>query len=80
MKVHPTIVHVRASKDLKFLEYNAGRCPSTGKPRVDYVVEEQDVNDFFVAPRIIELLLEAYPGTKDADPPEAFQVKVTWID
>ena len=71
MRVYPTIIHVRASKDLKFLEYNAGRCPITGKMRAEYVVEEEDV---------MELIRESYPEFEENDPVEAFQVKVTWID
>ena len=80
MKVYPTIIHVRASKDLKFLEYNAGRCPVTGKMRADYVVEEEDVIEFLVLPRVMELIRESYPEFEENDPVEAFQVKVTWID
>lgn len=80
MRVIPTIIHVRASKDLKFLEYNAGRCPVTGKMRGDYIVEESEVIDFIVTPRVIELLREAYPESFDSEEIEAFQVKVTWID
>jgi hypothetical protein len=80
MRGFPTIVHVRASKDLKFLEYNAGRCPVTGKMRGDYVVEESEVIDLIVAPRVMELLRSAYPESFNSDEIEAFQVKVTWID
>lgn len=80
MKVLPTIINVRASKDLKFLEINAGRCPVTGNPRVDHIVEEAAVIDFFLSPAVVNLVLDNWPETKDADPPEAFQVKVTWID
>jgi len=80
MKIKPTIINVRASKDLKFLEINAGRCPVTGKPRVDHIVEESDVIDFFLTPAVVSLVIENWPETKDADPPEAFQVRVTWID
>lgn len=80
MRVYPTIIHVRASKDLKFLEYNAGRCPVTGKMRADYVVEEEDVIEFLVLPRVMELIRESYPEFQEHNPVEAFQVKVTWID
>lgn len=80
MKQYPTIIHVRASKDLKFIEYNAGRCPTTGVMRADYVVEEQEVIDLLLAPRIMELMREQFPEFLNADELEAFQVKVTWID
>jgi hypothetical protein len=80
MKIVPTIIHVRASKDLKFLEINAGRCPVTGKPRADYVVEEHEVVEFFLTPAVVNRVLDMWPESADSDPPEAFQVKVTWID
>ena len=80
MRVYPTVIHVRASKDLKFLEYNAGRCPVTGKMRADYIVEEESVIEFLVLPRVMELIRESFPEFQDHPDGEAFQVKVTWID
>jgi len=80
MRVFPTIIHVRASKDLKFLEYNAGRCPVSGKMRADYIVEEEDVIEFLVLPRVMDLMREDFPEFMDSEDPEAFQIKVTWID
>lgn len=80
MRKIPTIIHVRASKDLKFIEYNAGRCPVSGRMRADYVVEEQAVIDFLLTPRIMELMREQFPEYLESDELEAFQVKVTWID
>lgn len=80
MKQYPTIIHVRASKDLKFIEYNAGRCPTSGKMRADYIVEESEVIEFLLLPRVMELMRERYPEFIEADELEAFQIKVTWID
>lgn len=80
MRKFPTIIHVRASKDLKFIEYNAGRCPTSGKMRADYIVEEQDVIEFLLLPRVMELMREDYPEFMEAEELEAFQIKVTWID
>jgi hypothetical protein len=48
--------------------------------RADYVVEEQEVIDLLLAPRIMELMREQFPEFINADELEAFQVKVTWID
>lgn len=80
MRKFPTIIHVRASKDLKFIEYNAGRCPTSGKMRADYIVEEQDAIEFLLLPRVMELMREDYPEFMEAEELEAFQIKVTWID
>lgn len=80
MRKFPTIIHVRASKDLKFIEYNAGRCPTSGKMRADYIVEEQDVIEFLLLPRVMELMREDFPEFMEAEELEAFQIKVTWID
>lgn len=80
MKQYPTIIHVRASKDLKFIEYNAGRCPTTGKMRADYILEEEDVIEFLLLPRVLELMREDFPEFMKADELESFQIKVTWID
>lgn len=71
---------MRASKDLKFIEYNAGRCPTSGKMRADYIVEEQDVIEFLLLPRVMELMREDFPEFMEAEELEAFQIKVTWID
>jgi|DEB0MinimDraft_10_1074344.scaffolds.fasta_scaffold49877_1 hypothetical protein len=80
MKVSPTIVRVRASKDLTYLEYDAGRCPVTGRLRADRIKEESRVIDFLVTPRVMDLLRESYPESFSSDVMEAFQVEITWID
>ena len=69
MKITPTIIHVKADRELKFLEWNAGRCPVTGNPRV-----------FYLSPQIVNHVYSVYPEGKDAEMPEAFQVKWEWID
>ena len=80
MKVSPTIVHVRARKDLTYIEYDAGNCPVTGRRRCNCIKEESDVIDFLLTPRIMELIRESYPESFESQELEAFQVKVTWID
>lgn len=80
MRIEPTIIVVKATRDLKFLHINAGRCPVTGVPRVSTEVESTNVAEFFLAPEIIRRVLSEYPETEGADIPEAFQVKFIWID
>ena len=80
MKITPTIIHVKADRELKFLEWNAGRCPVTGNPRVFYEVESNSVIEFYLSPQIVNHVYSVYPEGKDAEMPEAFQVKWEWIE
>lgn len=80
MRIEPTIIVVKATRDLKFLHINAGRCPVLGIPRVSTEVESESVIEFFLAPQIIQRILDEFPETEGADIPEAFQVKFLWID
>lgn len=80
MKVAPTIVHVKADRELKFLEVNAGRCPVTGQPRVFYELESAPVIEFYMSPQIVHQIYSMYPESKQAEIPEAFQVKWEWIE
>ena len=80
MKVEPTIIHVRADRELKFMEVNAVRCPVTGTPRVYYEVESKPVIEFYLSPQIVHLVYSQFPEGKSAEIPEAFQVKWEWID
>ena len=80
MKVEPTIIHVRADRELKFMEVNAGRCPVTGTPRVYYEVESKPVIEFYLSPQIVHQVYSQFPEGKSAEIPEAFQVKWEWIE
>jgi len=71
---------VRATKDLKYLHIDAGQCPNTGLPRVDVAFENEDVIEYFLAPQIIQRVLDLFPQDDGADIPEAFQVEITWLD
>ena len=48
--------------------------------RADYIVEESEVIEFLLLPRVMDLMRERYPEFIEADELEAFQIKVTWID
>ena len=80
MKIEPTIIYVRADRELKFMEINAGRCPVTGTPRVYYEVESNSVIEYYLSPQIVHQVYAQYPESKEAEIPEAFQVKFEWIE
>lgn len=80
MRIDPTIIHVKADRELKFLEVNAGRCPVTGMPRTFYEVESKGVIEYYLSPQIVSAIYAQFPEGKEAEIPEAFQVKWEWID
>jgi hypothetical protein len=80
MYIKPTIITVKATRDLSYLHIDAGPCPVTGKPRTDTQVEKESVIEFFLAPEITKRIMETWPESKEAEYPEAFQVEFVWID
>jgi hypothetical protein len=80
MKIDPTIINVTATRDLKFLEINAGRCPVTGQIRHEVTVESNNVIHHYLEPQIIQAVYNLWPETKECEIPEAFQIRWKWID
>ena len=80
MRIDPTIVNVTATRDLKFLQINAGRCPVTGLIRTDTTVEPNNVIHYYLEPQIISRIYDTWPETKQCEIPEAFQIRWKWVD
>ena len=80
MHIEPTIITVKATRDLSYLHIDAGTCPVTGHSRTDTEQEKEAIIEFLLSPQIVSRVLSMWPESADAETPEAFQVKFIWID